>query len=434
MREFFAWRSPALACPDQGEARAYLAHLIETRGKASAGRDYSWLLIGAAALWGRVATAHLAPILRQERCTPKPLRATEWDRARTSIGSLIPVWQAPFLDHLERSMAGRAIPGREIWSASQISAVARALSAWTRYCASVDQPPRPTGVAFNAYADWLQGSDGGGVSLRTVADYLGRILSGYEVILEPGFQSPGARWVAEDYDQRSRSLGATTKATAGIVPASRLYGLAWDLIDEARTTPYLGLEAARRFRNGLLLAIAVSLPERARALAALDLATTFRLAERPRIEVHLPGTVLKQKERHKRRRPFSATLSSQALWDALDEYRRVYRPQFDAGSSLFPSVHARGAAVSEGRLGQLVGDITERRLGVRVSIHRVRDCVATEASEELVHGGVLAPVLLRHKDERTTRRHYDHAEGLRASQALADFMAKRQRSRPSLRL
>jgi integrase len=252
--------------------------------------------------------------------------------------------------------------------------------------------------------------------------------------LAPQASYEGAWWVAQDRAQRAAGQGPTTKTAAQVVPARTLYALGFDLMAEARETRTLGLDAARLYRNGLLISVAAALPQRARALSALDLASTFRPVDRPLIEVRLPGRVLKMRERFKAMSPFQTTLQSGRLWDAVDEYRRVYRPMFDAGSALFPSVHERGASISGRRIGQLVGDLTEARLGVRVPVHRVRDCVATEASEELVHGGLLAPALLGHHDEATAGRHYDHAEGIRATDALASRMQARQSRRPALQV
>ncbi|WP_201722493.1 hypothetical protein, partial [Sulfitobacter sp. HI0129] len=84
-------------------------------------------------------------------------------------------------------------------------------------------------------------------------------------------------------------------------------------------------------------------------------------------------------------------------------------------------------AISEGQIGRLTGDLTARAFGVRVSIHRLRDNVATEASEHLTSGGRAATALLGHRSERTVQRYYDHSTGLASAQEFVD-MIEGQRS------
>ena len=432
-RVFLEWRAGALHCPDREEAREFLEELLEAGEPDVAFREYAFLLMAARHLWGRDETAHLSPVLREARVRPKPPRLTEWERAAQAISTLPPEWQPPFLEHLARSQGGAvSLRGPEPWSAAHIGSVARALARWADFCRDKGLDPQPTGAGFERYAGWLQQSGTVDASPRSIAHYLSRILSGYSVLLAPQASYEGARWVVQDRAERAAGQGPTTKTAAQVVPASTLYDLGFDLMGEARQTRFLGLDAARLYRNGLLIAVAAALPQRARALSALDMASTFRPVGCPLIEVRLPGRVLKMRQRFKATSPFQTTLQSRRLWEAVDEYRRVYRGLFDDGSTLFPSVHNRGASISERRIGQLVGDITKARLGVRVPVHRVRDCVATEASEELVHGGLLAPALLGHRDEGTAGRYYDHSEGLRAMEALEARVQARQARRPAL--
>ena len=269
-------------------------------------------------------------------------------------------------------------------------------------------------------------------TLATAAQYVDRVHSAFVFLLLPGFASRGCRFVVDHWHGLAVREGATTKTASGIVPASEIYDLGFELIDEARARPIHNLETGVLYRNGLILAVAAVLPQRARALAALDTATTFRPVERPLIEVNLPGKVLKTREGRKRQKFFSRTLRNEVLWDALEEYLLIYRPLFDDGTSLFPSSRSQEAGISTDYLGRLVGDITERRLGVRVSIHRVRDCVATESTERIRGGSYMAPALLDHSNPTTSDRHYIRAKGVVAAEAFAEHLARRQSSRPQL--
>ena len=80
-----------------------------------------------------------------------------------------------------------------------------------------------------------------------------------------------------------------------------------------------------------------------------------------------------------------------------------------------------GTAISEGQIGRLAGNMTERAFGVRISIHRVRDNVATEAAEHIQGGSRAAATLLRHQDVATTAR-YDHSEGVHAAEAFGAYV------------
>ncbi|SFQ10624.1 hypothetical protein [Tranquillimonas alkanivorans] len=428
--DFLAGRPDLAVIPDRGEATDYLQRLTLRAGPQAAQRDYSWFLMAAAEIWGARETAHLSHALRQARCRPKATRRTEWERAETAVAALPSAWRSPLQHHLVLCRDKPSRPRRaDPWSASHLQGVARALAGWARFCADTGCDTLPTGTSLERYAATRLAGD---VAMSSVADYLSRIYSGFATVLAPGFSCQGCEFVIDDWTRRGARGGTPTKTAAGILPASDIYELGFDLMTRATRRPFYGLHAARDYRNGLLLSVATSLPQRARALAALNLASTFQPVDAGTIRIHLPGRVLKLPERDKARQSYNATLHNARLCEALAEYRQYFRPSFDDGTALFPSVLAPGAAVSEQQIGRLVGNLTEKHLAVRVSVHRIRDCVATEASEEMPRGGRLAPVLLQHRDAATTERHYVHAEGLRAARDYGAFLATRRAPRPAL--
>ena len=207
-----------------------------------------------------------------------------------------------------------------------------------------------------------------------------------------------------------------------------------EIVEHARAQGPRDLFAARDYRNGLLLAMAAAVPQRARALSHFDIGRTIMLLERPCLHVRLPGSALKLREHEKENAGYDRVLENPVLWDAIDEYRRVFRPLFDAGSGMFPSLLEVGVTVSAKQLGHLAGNLTQKHLGVRISLHRIRDNVATEASEELRGGGYIAPVLLDHRNPATTMASYDHAQGIRAARDHAEFVASRRSYSATLRL
>ena len=391
LARFLDGRVDAIRPPEPGEAARHLGALTGELGWHSAQLEWWALQRAAARRWGAERTAFMGTVLREARCTAKDARRNEWEweRAERAITGLPEAWRGPFAERLAASRdRGRRARGAVLWSAAYIEALALALRRWAAFCKETDRSVEPTGAVFDAYAAALVAQKCGP---RTVADYLGRVVAGFAGVLGPEAVTEGARFVADEWDRRAKLVGATTKAAAGIVPASAIYDLGFSLMEARRRRPFWGLHAALDARNGVLLATAASLPQRARALTALDFETTFRMQEWPIVEVHLPGCVLKTREGRKRREAFHRLIENGPLWEALDEYRRHFRPLFDGGAAVFPSVLSRGAAISEGQIGRLVRSLTFKHLGKRVSVHRVRDCVATEASERMSDGAWLTP-------------------------------------------
>ena len=106
----------------------------------------------------------------------------------------------------------------------------------------------------------------------------------------------------------------------------------------------------------------------------------------------------------------------------------------DGGNALFPSKQALGQPLVEKSLSRIVGRLTEEEFGTRVSLHRIRDNVATEAVEELKNGLAVAAGVLGHRDARTTARHYDRAQGRAAMSTVATLVAERRGQGTRLRV
>lgn len=418
------WPMPA---PDKAETSSYLTALCVRLGEQNGAAELAHLQVGAAVLWGSSIAGMIGRVLRQSRCRPKVAAKSIDERARSAIASLPEEWQGKLVAKLSSE------PGRrsEKWSAHHTQAVAHALARWHRTSVSFGSDLRPSGTAFHAYAIDLRAD---GVSDRSAADYLSRIVSGFRVAVDPGFESAGCDHVIARHRAMAKVAGRSTKTGDQLVGASRIFDLGIDLMAAARRQGPRGLHMARDFRNGLLLSFAAALPQRARALSHLSFGMTVVLLEKPYIHVVLPGRVLKMREAKKQFGGYDKVLNNPVLWSALEEYQRVFRPLFDGGSTLFPSMVDMGAAISSDQLGRLAGNLTYKQLGVRVSIHRIRDNVATEASEELQSGGYLAPALLGHTSTATAMDSYDHAQGMRAASEHGERLASRRSAPTRLRL
>jgi|GEM_PF-2009579 len=430
VRCFSEWRGHGdwpLPVPDHTELSSYLSALSTRLGQQYAAAELAYIQLGASVLWGVPIAGMIGQILRQKRCVLKVSARSGDARARSAITSLPESWQEKLKAKLSSEPGQRA----QKWSAAHVQSVAYALARWYRTSLSFGRDLRPSGTTFHAYAMDLKID---GLSDQSVADYLSRIVSGFRVAVDPNFYSTGCEHVISRHHALAKVAGRHTKTGAQIVGASRIFDLGMALIEEARRRGPRGLHVSRDFRNGLLLAFAAALPQRARALAHLSFGTTVVLLEKPYVQVVLPGRVLKLREAKKHLASYDKILNNHLLWSALDDYRRDFRPLFDDGAKLFPSMVDIGSAITSAQLGRLAGDLTCKHLGVRVTIHRLRDNVATEASEELQSGGYLAPALIGNKSAATTMASYDHAQGMRAAREHGKHIASRRSSPTTLRL
>ncbi|WP_421907494.1 hypothetical protein [Mameliella sp.] len=430
VRGFAEWRGDMawpMRVPDRMEISGYLGALSARLGAEHAASELAYIQLGAPVLWGVPVAGMIGQVLRQSRCTSKVAAKSIDERARSAISSLPDEWQGKLIAKLISEPG----PHSEKWSANHVQSVAHALARWHRASMDVGRGARPSGSSFHVYATDLRAD---GVSDRSVSDYLSRILSGFRVVAEPGFHSAGCDHVIARHDALAKVAGRPTKTGAQIVGASTIFDLGVDLMDAARENGPRGLHVARDFRNGLLLSFSAALPQRARALSHLAMGTTVFLLENPYVHVVLPGRVLKLREAKKRFAGYDKVLTNPVLWSALDDYQRGFRPLFDDGPALFPSMVDMGAAITSAQLGRLVGDLTCKHLGVRVSIHRVRDNAATEASEEIQSGGYLAPALIGNKSAASTMDSYDHAQGIRAARDHGARIAGLRSSPTTLRV
>lgn len=425
--------SPLDAVPSREALTDHLARRVEDVGdKAFA--EFAHVQRVAAATWGAERTAHFARVLRDARVSPKARDQCPWKTAEQQVASLPTDWQQPLLEQIVVSRKGQAVLGRTIWSVDYTKAVLSALRLWTTYCAARGQSLRPTAAALHAYACHLAQpvGDEKPTTIGTAASYLERVLAGLTVATRGQFRSDACDFVVAEWRQRARAEGPSTKTGSQLVGASALYDFGFRLMAKADARPMRGVAAATIFRNGLIFAVGSALPERARALTWLEFDRTLRLIDRTHIHVDLPGQALKYPEARKASEGYDVIFENPGLAEALHEYRAIYRPLFDDGNHLFPSVHGKPGAITSKQLGRLSGNLTLREFGVRISIHRLRDNVATEAAENLIGGAYAAKTLLRHVDVSVTKRHYDHSEGLKDAAAFEDFIERQATVRAEL--
>lgn len=280
LRAFAAWRGaerPLSVPPSRHEVESYLAECSRLHGGHVGAGRLQRVQAAAPILWGMSYASMIAVIRRERLRAPKTERKSKSDSLRALIARLPDEWQPGLLAKMGSESGNRKLK----WSADHLSAVTQSMLRWFGWCESLGHDVRPTGTTFHAYACDLADE---GVSRRSVSDYLGRILSGYSAACEPGFSSVACDHVISRLNARGKADGRPSKTGEQLVGASTIFDLGIEIIAKARADGPRDLHKARDYRNGLLLAMAAAVPQRARALSHFDIGRTVILLERPCIQ------------------------------------------------------------------------------------------------------------------------------------------------------
>ena len=221
---------------------------------------------------------------------------------------------------------------------------------------------------------------------------------------------------ARPREKFSRIVGSEELVEAGLI-----------LMQEAREAKSESAGQARRFRNGLIIAMLAVCPIRVGSFASLTIGRSFlRIGDGWWIRLAANET----KSDRPDERPVHGFLTS-----SVDEYLRTYRPRFlcagrvgraredgaallGAGSEMATGplwMAQRGEAMSLVTMKKTITQTTRQTLGVSVSPHLFRACAATTAA---IHASIhprLASGLLQHVDPRVTEAHYNRASSLQAA-------------------
>lgn len=392
---------------------SFLEALRETSAKLrTAHACFAAFQIAAALAWSPETAAHLARSLRDVRVKPKLARIDRWGRATTSVAALPEAWRPKFEGFLACSKANAPRSHDVIWSAARIDAVARALTRFNAFASQTGVDAIPTARLTEAWAQSLHPAE----AAVSVSSYIERVVRGFEIVLTPGVVYDAAAAIADRWSARALDEPGRKTKGARIVPASEIDRLGIELMAQADAAPLRRISEANLYRSGLMLAVLATLPERARALAALEFDVTLFLEDDGVIRIYIPGEYLKISERLKPRCAFHARIRRPSLHRALARWRQVWRPLYDDGGWLWPSQTNQRQGISENRLGMIIGNVTQKAFDRRVSAHLLRDCVATEIVDlDAVAGASRASGVLRHRDQKTTRAYIAHATGAKAS-------------------
>lgn len=288
--------------------------------------------------------------------------------------------------------------GSSPWSEATRRQIAWVYGRYVSHTQADGLPPalNPSGVRSFAAAALERGC-----APRSVARYV-QCLALVVAVLFPG-QGQRFTWLTTLSTTLLKAAAGTPKQKAGRQgPAEDI--LALGLAEMAQADLSSGSwNDYRRFRNGLILALWICLPERLQAFTAIglrDIAPDLSWIDFPE-DHQKTGTAI--------RRVVPAFLRPH-LRRYLDDIRGIHAWNHDR---LW--VVQGGAPAGPKALYGVVRELTGRGLGVALSPHRLRDCAARFVVEEMTSEVRLASVLLNHRDERSTAPYIEGASTLLAA-------------------
>lgn len=290
-----------------------------------------------------------------------------------------------------------------------------AASVFTRYLVFARThglPTWPTLASAGAFAAHLRRRN---LKLNTVATHLWR-LEQVMVVIEPQADLDWLRRRRRAIQTLAdRQPKAKTVLVAQADGAKLLQAAFEDMEAVMRLYPpnpkqplVLPWKSVERYRNALIVAVGMMMPERRRALAdiTLDMVKTDRII--------FPASLIKTKRSSTRFVPIEIMTY---LENWIENYRKC-RPMTLNSDHLFIGRSGRG--VGGHGIYRVVRAYSAAKIGVALSPHRLRDlaaCVMIEDRPELETG---ASVLLGHESRRSTRTYTSAAKMVSANKAMAD--------------
>ena len=208
--------------------------------------------------------------------------------------------------------------------------------------------------------------------------------------------------------------------TGPVITSVQLLDLGQELMDESQPGPNIPIRMADavRYRDGLMIALLAFIPLR-RKNVAIEIGRHL-IQDGDGWFIVIPTTETKTST------PIEFAVP-ELLRPYLVTYFNVVRPRLLRRACNALWISQKGGALSYSAIWGITTRHTERRFGVRIAPHDVRDAAATTwAIAAPEHIGI-ARDLLAHADQRTTTRHYNRARGIEASRAYTQLIAKKRR-------
>jgi len=213
----------------------------------------------------------------------------------------------------------------------------------------------------------------------------------------------------------------TTGKPRPILTSLQLLDLGEQLMKESqpRENEQLSLANAVKFRDGLMIALLALVPLRRKNLAAIEIG-------RHLIKEHANWFIVFSTTETKTGAAIEFEIP-RLLAPSLEIYLHTVRKRLSRTNSTFLWRSAKGGALSYSAIWSVVIRHSRERLGIQVAPHDVRDAAATLWALERPGMIRIASELLSHTDQRTTMKHYNRANGILASRAHAQLIARARR-------
>ena len=234
--------------------------------------------------------------------------------------------------------------------------------------------------------------------------------------------APNVDWTwLRDWQTSVQRRARPRDKRAKLVDPSRLWELGLALMDSASQVPQR-LQAARQYRDGLIIALLIARPLRRGSFAALEIGThVLKTASGYVIELRGEDT--------KNGKPIDFQLPA-ALASYMDRYLTEFRPRFPrhaATEALWLS--SKGGRLVDEAIHAIVCRRTKPAFGIAIHPHLFRDIAATAIARANPDALGLARDLLTHTNVETTANFYTQAKTSEASRRYAEIIESRRASK-----
>lgn len=225
-------------------------------------------------------------------------------------------------------------------------------------------------------------------------------------------------WLAE-VQSRTARLAQPRDRRQKMLDARRLYSLGLTLMAAAQSTvnPH---QAAREYRDGLLIALLISRPLRLKNLAELEVGTHLIPVGEGYL-LCIPGDATKS------RQPLEFDVPTELL-PHLEDYLLHYRnrfPKADRHTALWPS--SKGGRLTAEGIYRVVCRRTRQAFECEISPHLFRSIAATTLVREAPAQSLVASDLLGHANPDTTDQYYTRSRTIEASRQYGQLIERLQK-------
>lgn len=342
----------------------------------------------------------------------------------TSVATLIPTWPEPD-QAMWRGLTKLAGPFDNPGALSELKPVSiekliRAYSQWLKWLATYEPEALVELPTVRATVGRLQGWLGDQAALGPTSRFM-LVRHVLRILRAAG---PGADW------RMQRQLEAYLRLLAGNGDPERKRGrilssavlLDVGLRHAASGEAAAPLEAAKRLRDGLMVATLALMPVRIGSFRILTLGRSCVVTAEEIV-------FALNEDQTKTGAPWEAPVPA-VLEPLMRRYLAETRPWLMAQWGERHDVlwvNDRGRSYADTYLGQKIATVTTRLTGIRVPPHFFRDSAATTLARLSPRASKLIHPVLGHSDFRMAQKHYNHATALEAGRDYAAVIARMKR-------